>query len=253
MEQDLISIVIPVYRAEQYIEETMDCVRAQTYADWELLLVEDCGPDRSRQMIEEYIQRTGEHRIRLLTHPQNLGAARARNLGVNEAKGRYLAFLDADDRFVNGKLQKQVAKLKETGADLCNTARRLIRADGTETETVIHTPEVITLSQLEHSNRINCSSVLVRRETALRFPMAHSDAHEDYLTWLHMLQNGVTMVGIDEPLLEYRLSESGKSRNKWKSAKMTYHTYRYAGYSRMKSVRLLVCYMINGVKKYIAH
>ena len=65
MEQDLISIVVPVYRAENYIEETLDCVRAQTYTNWELLLIEDCGPDRSRQLIEEYIRRTGDRRIRL--------------------------------------------------------------------------------------------------------------------------------------------------------------------------------------------
>ena len=90
MEQELISIVVPVYRAERYIEETMDCVRAQTYPHWELLLVEDCGPDRSREIIEQYIQRTGDTRIRMLTYSTNLGAARARNLGVNEAKGRYL-------------------------------------------------------------------------------------------------------------------------------------------------------------------
>ena len=81
MEQDLISIVVPVYRAENYIEETLDCVRAQTYTNRELLLIEDCGPDHSRQIIEEYIRRTGERRIRLLTHPTNLGAARARDLG----------------------------------------------------------------------------------------------------------------------------------------------------------------------------
>ena len=56
MEQELISIVVPVYRAERYIEETMDCVRAQTYPHWELLLVEDCGPDRSREIIEQYIR-----------------------------------------------------------------------------------------------------------------------------------------------------------------------------------------------------
>lgn len=94
----------------------MDCVRAQTYTDWELLLIEDCGPDQSRQRIEEYIQRTGDGRIRLLTHPTNLGAARARNLGVNEARGRYLAYLDADDLWAPDKLKKELAFLKrETG------------------------------------------------------------------------------------------------------------------------------------------
>ena len=113
MEQELISIVVPVYRAERYIEETMDCVRAQTYPHWELLLVEDCGPDRSREIIEQYIQRTGDTRIRMLTYSTNLGAARARNLGVNEAKGRYLAYLDADDLWTPDKLEKELAFLKE--------------------------------------------------------------------------------------------------------------------------------------------
>ena len=86
MEQDMISIVVPVYRAEKYIEETMDCVRAQTYTDWELLLIEDCGPDQSRQRIEEYIQRTGDDRIRLLTHPTNLGV-RGRERQGNRKSG----------------------------------------------------------------------------------------------------------------------------------------------------------------------
>lgn len=252
----MVSIIIPVYNAKSYICEAVASALTQE-TDKELIVLDDGSTDASMDVLERWLEGhadlVADTKVIVQKNQKNAGVAQTRNKGVRLASGEYIAFLDADDRFVNGKLQKQVAKLKETGADLCNTARRLIRADGTETETVIHTPEVITLSQLEHSNRINCSSVLVRRETALRFPMAHSDAHEDYLTWLHMLQNGVTMVGIDEPLLEYRLSESGKSRNKWKSAKMTYHTYRYAGYSRMKSVRLLVCYMINGVKKYIAH
>lgn len=252
----MVSIIIPVYNAESYICEAVASALMQE-TDKELIVLDDGSTDASMDVLERWLKGhadlVADTKVIVQKNRKNAGVAQTRNKGVRLASGEYIAFLDADDRFANGKLQKQVAKLKETGADLCNTARRLIRADGTETETVIHTPEVITLSQLEHSNRINCSSVLVRRETALRFPMAHSDAHEDYLTWLHMLQNGVTMVGIDEPLLEYRLSESGKSRNKWKSAKMTYHTYRYAGYSRMKSVRLLVCYMINGVKKYIAH
>ena len=252
----MVSIIIPVYNAKSYICEAVASALMQE-TDKELIVLDDGSTDASMDVLERWLEGhadlVADTKVIVQKNRKNAGVAQTRNKGVRLASGEYIAFLDADDRFANGKLQKQIAKLKETGADLCNTARRLIRADGTETETVIHTPEVITLSQLEHSNRINCSSVLVRRETALRFPMAHSDAHEDYLTWLHMLQNGVTMVGIDEPLLEYRLSESGKSRNKWKSAKMTYHTYRYAGYSRMKSVRLLVCYMINGVKKYIAH
>ena len=138
MEQDMISIVVPVYRAEKYIEETMDCVRAQTYMNWELLLIEDCGPDQSRQRIEEYIQRTGDGRIRLLTQPTNLGAARARNLGVNEAKGRYLAYLDADDLWVPDKLEKELDFLKERQAAFVFTGYEFADENGKGTGKVVH-------------------------------------------------------------------------------------------------------------------
>lgn len=116
-----------------YIEETLDCVRAQTYTNWELLLIEDCGPDRSRQLIEEYIRRTGDRRIRLLTHPTNLGAARARNLGVNEAQGRYLAYLDADDLWVPEKLERELAFMKEQKAAFVFTGYEFADENGVGT------------------------------------------------------------------------------------------------------------------------
>jgi len=147
MEQDLISIVVPVYRAENYIEETLDCVRTQTYTNWELLLIEDCGPDRSRQLIEEYIRRTGDRRIRLLTHPTNLGAARARNLGVNEAKGRYLAYLDADDLWVPEKLERELAFMKEQKAAFVFTGYEFADEDGVGTGKIVHVPTTINYKE----------------------------------------------------------------------------------------------------------
>lgn len=125
--------------------------------------------------------------------------------------------------------------------------------DGSLTQTIMHTPEKITLAELEKTNAINCSSVVAPREILLKYPMQHSEVHEDYLTWLQMLRAYPYAVGIDEPLLEYRLSAHGKSRNKLKSARMTYRTYRLAGYPVWKSCRMFLSYMINGLKKYATH
>ena len=172
---------------------------------------------------------------------------------MQEADGKYIAFLDADDRFAPGKLKKQVELLEQTGACLCNTARVLMTPDGSLTQTIMHTPEKITLAELEKTNVINCSSVVAPREILLKYPMQHSEVHEDYLTWLQMLRAYPYAVGIDEPLLEYRLSAHGKSRNKLKSARMTYRTYRLAGYPVWKSCRMFLSYMINGLKKYATH
>lgn len=252
----MISVIIPLYNAKDYVCEAVASVLAQK-VELELIVLDDASTDGSlpvlRQWLEAHRDEVGDVSVSLIENKENIGVARTRNKGVSLAKGSYVAFLDADDCFAAGKLARQIKLLEETGADLCNTGRELIRADGENTGTVIHTPETITLRELERSNRINCSSVLLRREVALQFPMEHSEVHEDYLTWLRMAKKGVRMVGIDEPLLLYRLSEGGKSRNKWKSAQMTYRTYRYAGYGWGKSICMLLHYMINGVRKYASH
>ena len=108
----------------------------------------------------------------------------------------------------------------------------------------------ITYKELLKHNSINCSSVLLRREDALAFPMEHDDSHEDYITWLRILRKGGFAAGINRPYLKYRLSEGGKSRNKLKSAAMTYQVYRYVGYGPLKSLFFFVSYALHGIWKY---
>ena len=97
-----------------------------------------------------------------------------------------------------------------------------------------------------------CSSDLVvaKREALLRFPMEHDDSHEDYITWIKIIKEYGFAVGINRPYLKYRLSEGGKSRNKIKSAHMTYKVYRYAGFGVFRSIIYFIRYAYNGVKKY---
>lgn len=191
-----------------------------------------------------------EVNLRIYSNTGNVGVAETRNSGVRLARGKYIAFLDADDRWRSGKLERQINVLEDTGAVLCNTARELIDPDGRSADTIIATPERITLKQLERTNCINCSSVLISRETAIKYPMEHSDAHEDYLTWLKILREHEYAAGINEPLIEYRLTAGSKSRNKLRSARMTYRTYCYAGYGRLKSAVMMLAYMWNGIRKY---
>lgn len=252
----MVSVIIPCYNARQYICEALASAVAQEYVH-EVILVDDCSTDDSVACVQAWLNvhaaQTADISIRVLQNAENSGVAVSRNRGVQEADGKYIAFLDADDRFAPGKLKKQVELLEQTGACLCNTARVLMTPDGSLTQTIMHTPEKITLAELEKTNVINCSSVVAPREILLKYPMQHSEVHEDYLTWLQMLRAYPYAVGIDEPLLEYRLSAHGKSRNKLKSARMTYRTYRLAGYPVWKSCRMFLSYMINGLKKYASH
>ncbi|MDE6962889.1 MAG: glycosyltransferase, partial [Lachnospiraceae bacterium] len=104
MPEGLISIIVPVYNAGLYIEETVAMVINQTYENWELILVDDCSKDDGREKIERILS-AGDGRIRLIAKPVNEGAARARNTGIEAAKGRYIAFLDADDIWLPDKLR----------------------------------------------------------------------------------------------------------------------------------------------------
>ena len=105
--QPLVSIVVPVYNAARFMDDTIQTVLNQTYQNWELLLVDDCSSDDSIQIIKKYLKK--DKRIKLFKLSENSGAAIARNTGIDKAKGRYLAFLDADDLWVKNKLDLQVA------------------------------------------------------------------------------------------------------------------------------------------------
>ena len=147
-------------------------------------------------------------------------------------------------------MKEQLQMLETTGYVLCSTGRELMHADGTGTGRCIPVKTKLRYRDLLSHNSINCSSVLLRREVALEFPMEHDDSHEDYITWLKILRKYGCAAGINKPYLKYRLSEGGKSRNKLKSAAMTYRVYRYMGYGKIESGIFFFSYAVHGAWKY---
>lgn len=246
MTQPLVSVIMPVYNGAAYIKKAADSVFLQEIP-LELLVIDDCSTDGTREALASYEGRKDFYYYRNQT---NQGAAASRNRGIREARGRYIAFLDADDWWMEGKLKAQLELLERTGSVLCSTGRELMNPDGTSAGKYIPVKERISYRDLLSHNSINCSSVLVRREAALEYPMEHDDSHEDYLTWLKILKRYGPAAGINRPYLKYRLTEGGKSRNKWKSAVMTYRVYRYMGYHPLKSMAYFVSYALHGLWKY---
>lgn len=242
-----VSVIIPVYNGESTISYALDSVLTQK-GILEILVIDDCSTDSTEQIVKGYCNKNSL--VHYIKNPTNSGAAASRNHGVSKAKGEYVAFLDADDYWYGPKMEAQLALMEQTKAVLSSTARELLKSDGTETGHIIPIMDKITYKDLLKHNSLSCSAVIAKREVLLEFPMEHEDSHEDYITWLKIVKKYGYAVGLNEPYLKYRLSNTSKSGSKLKSASMTFKVYRYLGLSIPKSLCCFINYTINGIKKY---
>jgi teichuronic acid biosynthesis glycosyltransferase TuaG len=185
--------------------------------------------------------------IYIIKNRHNHGVAYTRNKGVSVARGKYVAFLDADDWWREDKLKKQLALIEKSGSFLCTTDRELV-INGKPSGAVVKSPSHITFRRLRTSNWINCSAVLVRRNALARFPMEQGFIHEDYLCWLNIVREYGPAVNVSEPLLLYRVRLKSKSGNKLRSLKLSFNTYRKFGYGFLKSV---ICVIENAAAGFV--
>ena len=125
-----ISVIMPVYQAENFLEQSVGSVLAQSFQDWELLLVDDGCRDGSPKLCDRFAQQ--DQRIRVFHRKKNAGVSEARNLGLHEAKGEYIAFLDADDAFLPRALETLLELLERTGADSAGCAHLNVTPDGSQ-------------------------------------------------------------------------------------------------------------------------
>jgi len=244
--ETLVSVIIPAYNCEKYISKAIYSALSQD-VPMEILVLNDCATDGTEETVRPFLDNP---MVRYIRNEKNMGVAKTRNRGVQLARGKYVAFLDSDDWWEHDKLKKQLARIREESVVLCCTGRDLMNPDGSFMGKYIPVSEKITYRSLLKHNCINCSSVLLRRDVALEFPMEHEDSHEDYITWLKILKKYGRACGIDEPLLKYRLSTTGKSGSKFKSARMTWKVYRYMGFDPLKSLACFCSYAIHGLWKY---
>ena len=247
MQNIQVSVIIPAYNCAKYITQALDSALEQEEVNLEVIIINDCSPDQIDTVLEPYLE---DDRIRYVHNEKNLGVAQTRNKGVSLAKGEYVAFLDADDWWSRDKLKRQISLLNETGDVLCATARELFDEQGNSMGKVIPVKETIAYQRILYHNMINCSSVVLKREIALEFPMECEGIHEDYLTWIRILKKYKKACAINEPMLKYRFSAGSKSGNKLKSAKMTYFVYKEAGFHSLAACYYFVFYALHGLMKY---
>lgn len=246
--EDLISIIMPAYNSEKYIEEAINSVLAQSYKNWELIVIDDGSLDDTRNIIIEYSQ--NDFRINLLSNEKNIGVSAARNKGIEFAKGEWIAFLDSDDRWTPYKLKKQIETAEKYNAEFIFTGSSYIDEEGKPYKGIFEVPEKVSYKKLRTQNIISCSSVLIKKKFLINNKMEGNDMHEDYAVWLRILRTGITAYGVNEPLLIYRIHRNSKSGNKIKTLKMTYRVFRFIGINPVCSAYFMVKHVIGAIKKY---
>lgn len=222
MKNNLVSIITPSYNSEKFISQTIESVLAQTYQDWEMLIVDDCSSDNSKKIIKEYTKK--DNRIKLLQLEKNSGPAIARNKGIKEAKGRYIAFLDSDDLWLPQKLEKQIKFLYENSLPLTYSAYITIDEQGNELYLRKAKKHILWHDMLKSNHIGNLTGIY--DSTVLGKEYLEDMGHEDYTLWLKLIKKVGHTKGIEEPLAKYRILSSSISANKLKAMQWQWNIYR---------------------------
>lgn len=246
---DLVSVITPVYNAEDYLERMLDSVLNQTYKNIEIVLVDDCSKDNSEKIIKQY--QNDNKNIIYFKQLKNLGAGYARNKALELAKGRYVAFLDSDDIWFLEKIEKQIALMKKSNTPFCYTAIEMIDKDDNVIKPKRNIKEECTYKYLLHNTIIATSSVVVDRKQLGDFRMHLRRGGQDYATWLKLLRTGVVAKGLNETLVRYRISEGSLSSNKFKSIKQVWEIQiRDEQINIFCAILNVICFIFNALKKY---
>lgn len=250
MKQNLVSIITPMYNGAKYVSQTIDSVLAQTYEDWEMIIVDDGSKDDSAQIVKTYIE--ADSRIKLICQ-ENQGSAAARNNALRHASGRFVCFLDADDLWDKNFLKHQLHFLREKDAALVYASYQRINEKNREILKPFIVPERVNYTGLLKTCSISCLTALFDRERTgdLFFNEKLKSMRDDFVFWLSMLKKIDYAYGNKEVLASYRVFSSSTTGNKKKVMKpqfMVYYCVENLGVIR--SCYYFVNWAINGFLKY---
>ena len=218
--QPLVTVITPIFNAQNFIGETIESVLGQTYQNWEMIIIDDCSTDNSRDIVKEY--ETKDSRIKLIELKKNFGGpARPRNIGLDISNGDYLAFLDADDVWLENKLQVQINEMLINNLDFTSTDSKFI--DDNSIDTIINKYKIViffkkikrkaTLSDVIKGNFIRTSSAVISKNFISKFD-ENKDfiGVEDIYLWMKILNDkNIRYKYITEKLIKYRISSTSLS------------------------------------------
>ena len=246
---ELVSVIMPSYNTEKFVEMSINSVITQTYKNWELIIIDDYSTDNTDNVIYPLLN---DNRIKYFKNSKNLGAAISRNLGLREAKGKWIAFLDSDDLLLPDKLEKQIQFMKEHNYHFSYTNYIEIDEDSKPNGNLITGPKKITKTGMYNYCWPGCLTVMYDADAVGLIQIPDIKKNNDYAMWLKIIEKNDCYL-LDEVLAKYRKRTGSISNsNYFKLIKWHYKLFRNAmNKSVFLSTNLTLRNMIFGIYKKI--
>lgn len=244
---DLVSVITPTYNSSKLIEKTVQSVIAQTYHNWELIIIDDCSIDNTVSVIKKLCEK--DKRIKYLVLNKNSGAGIARNEGIKLAKGKFIAFLDSDDDWLPMKLSLQIKLMKENQYYFTYTNYFIVKKDG-EILPYYSLKNKIDFKDEVKFNYVACSTVVYNQLELGKVYMPVLRNRQDWGLWLSLLKKTSFAYCIDEHLTNYSIRGDSISNDKRKMVKYHWKIYKeHLGFNVIKSF----FYLIRNIIWHIKH
>ena len=247
-DQPLVSVIMPSYNSARFVSEAIKSVMNQTYQNWELLITDDCSKDNSVEVINKYTAQ--DSRVKLEALKKNVGAASARNISLEKAKGEYIAFLDSDDTWNLDKLEYQIDFMRKRNLPFTFSNYEIMEENGDKQNKIISVPTELSYKQYLKNTIIGCLTVVINRKIVGDFQMPLIKSSHDMALWLLIMKRGFHAYGIKKCLASYRLVSTSNTSQKRKAAKDVWKVYREIEHlSLIYSTYCFLGYAINATIK----
>lgn len=239
---ELVSIITPTYNAEKFIKETLQSVQNQTYQNWEMILVDDASTDETIKIISDFAEK--DSRIKLFKLEKNSGNGFARNIALEKAVGKYIAYLDADDLWFPNKLEKQIAFLKENNSYFTFSFYDCIDEEGNSLKRRVEAPVNLTYDELFFCNYVGNLTAIYDADYFGKILIEATQKRQDWRLWLTILKQIQVTKPVPEPLAFYRIRKDSISSSKFKLIKHNFGVYReFHGFNFVFSILLMMRFL----------
>lgn len=241
--QPLVSVITPCYNSGKFIAKTIESVLSQSYQNWEMILIDDSSIDNTVEVVKEFIK--NDKRIKLIQLQVNSGAAIARNTGIKNAEGKYIAFVDSDDRWHTEKLQVQINLMEKNNWSLTYTDY-YVCWENQESQPFAALRDVVSYKDVVRFNYLACSTVVFSADKLGKHYMPDIRSRQDWGLWIKLLQQGGKAYRVKEKLMYYMVRDNSISDNKKKQIK--YHWYIYRKFLRFNLIYALIMFSQNIIR-----